>query len=423
MKILDIALKDLTSSFRSTFLLVFMFGIPLLVTGMFYLMFGGNPEETVAEISKTSIVLVNQDIGDPSLAESLQNQPAMMGTSLGEVIENTIRDHFTAQFDVETTGSADQARQFVDDGLYDLALILPRDLSINYMTPYAQSDLLVYHKPENNHKAKMLQTILAHIIDNIAASRIAIDAALTSIPVDKNTESTLQVIVSEVAAQAYRNNPAQYIAVKPIEEKAQNNLIVDMFAPIMSGMMIFFAFFTGTSTAQTILREAEDGTLARLFTTPTKRQAILSGKLLAVFFTVLIQIIVLIIAAQLIFQINWGEWTSVLIVVPAIVLPAASFGVFVNTLVKSTKQSGPIFGGLLTVTGMIGMLEIFAGGASSETLKTISLLVPQGWSMRAISQSIQGAATADLWFTLLIALAWSLVFMSFGLLRFRKRFA
>ena len=36
MKSIHIALKDLTSSFRSAFALIFMFGVPLLVTGMFY---------------------------------------------------------------------------------------------------------------------------------------------------------------------------------------------------------------------------------------------------------------------------------------------------------------------------------------------------------------------------------------------------
>ena len=40
MKAFDIALKDMTRSFRSAFAVVFMFGVPLLVTGMFYFMFG-----------------------------------------------------------------------------------------------------------------------------------------------------------------------------------------------------------------------------------------------------------------------------------------------------------------------------------------------------------------------------------------------
>ena len=44
MKAFDIAFKDLTRSFRSAFAVIFMFGVPLLVTGMFYFMFGNMAE-------------------------------------------------------------------------------------------------------------------------------------------------------------------------------------------------------------------------------------------------------------------------------------------------------------------------------------------------------------------------------------------
>ena len=54
--------------------------------------------------------------------------------------------------------------------------------------------------------------------------------------------------------------------------------------------MIFFAFFTGAASAQSILTEEEKGTLPRLFTTPTPELSILGGKFLAVALTVLVQV-------------------------------------------------------------------------------------------------------------------------------------
>ena len=41
LKIIDIALKDLTRSFRSLFALGMMVGAPLLITGLIYFAFGG----------------------------------------------------------------------------------------------------------------------------------------------------------------------------------------------------------------------------------------------------------------------------------------------------------------------------------------------------------------------------------------------
>ena len=86
----------------------------------------------------------------------------------------------------------------------------------------------------------------------------------------------------------------------------KTNPVLAIVAPIMGGMMIMYAFLTGASTAQSILREDEERTLACLFTTPTDRSTILTGKFLAVFLTVLIQVVTLIVVSHLIFGIDWG---------------------------------------------------------------------------------------------------------------------
>jgi ABC-type transport system involved in multi-copper enzyme maturation permease subunit len=202
-------------------------------------------------------------------------------------------------------------------------------------------------------------------------------------------------------------------------------MLLSIITPIMGGMMIFYAFFTGASTAQSILKEEEERTLPRLFTTPTPQATILSGKLLAVFLTVSVQVIVLIIAARLIFRIQWGDFISVALVALGIVFSASSFGVFVNSFLKNTKQGGVLFGGVLTVTGMLGMISIFAIGspAASQMGDTVSLLVPQGWAVRGLMQSMSGEPLSDLLVTTLVLLAWSATFFSIGVWRFNRRYA
>ena len=144
------------------------------------------------------------------------------------------------------------------------------------------------------------------------------------------------------------------------DAEESQNLLLSIIGPIMGGMMVFYAFFTGTSTAQSILKEEEERTLPRLFTTPTPQATILTGKLLSVFMTVCTQVIVLLIAAHLIFGIQWGDLWSVVLMAAGIIFSASSFGIFVNSFLKNTKQGGVIFGGVLTVTGMVGMISIFA---------------------------------------------------------------
>ena len=190
-------------------------------------------------------------------------------------------------------------------------------------------------------------------------------------------------------------NPGMFITVESAAQVETPNRMLAIVGPIMAGMMIFYAFYTGMTTAETILREDEEGTLPRLFTTPTSRTAILAGKFLAVGMTVFVQVVVLIIAARLIFQVEWGNPLYVTLIALGTVLAASAFGVFANSLIKSTKQGGAIYGGVLTVTGMLGMIKIFTLGVPNRSpmLEIVSLLVPQGWAVRGMLLSSAAAPT------------------------------
>jgi ABC-2 type transport system permease protein len=209
------------------------------------------------------------------------------------------------------------------------------------------------------------------------------------------------------------------------DEEASQNVLLSIITPIMGGMMVFYAFFTGTSTAQSILKEEEERTLPRLFTTPTRQATILTGKLLSVFMTVCAQVVVLLIAAHLIFGIRWGAFLPVALAALGIIFSASAFGIFVNSFLKDTKQAGVLFGGVLTVTGMVGMIEIFAGGSPSAARlgDTVSLLVPQGWAIRGLMQTVNAEAVSAVLVTTLVMLVWSAAFFIVGVLRFNKRYA
>jgi ABC-2 type transport system permease protein len=192
----------------------------------------------------------------------------------------------------------------------------------------------------------------------------------------------------------------------------------------MGGMMIFYAFYTGTAIGESILREEEERTLPRLFTTPTPQAAILGGKFLGVFLTVLAQVVVLILASAAIFGIRWGETISVILAAAGIVCVASAFGIFVNSLLKNTRQGGIVFGGILTVTGMIGMIGIFAMGSPTGQMlsNSVSLLVPQGWAVRGLLQSMNQQPIGEVALTLAVLMAWSAVFFMLGVWRFNKRY-
>jgi hypothetical protein len=70
------------------------------------------------------------------------------------------------------------------------------------------------------------------------------------------------------------------------------------------------------------------------------------------------------------------------------------------------------------------MVKVFtAGSTTSGTLDTISLLVPQGWAVRGLLQTMNGAPLGDVLLTVAGLLVIGAVLFIIGAIRFQKRYA
>jgi ABC-2 type transport system permease protein len=430
MKVLDIAFKDMTRSFRSTFALVFMFGVPLLLTGMFYFMFGGAAKSDQGfSVPVTNVVVANLDQGGANFDLAKAQMPGgAQAHSLGDMILSSLQDKSLASLmKISTAASAEAARADVDSQKDGVAIIIPADFSEQFSALKGQATIQLYKDPTLTLGPSIVQSIISQYMDSMSGAKVAVDVVI------QQTGSSDPALIGQVISQYVAAIPAgdqtsalldlhAPAAKKPASNNTTLSLIVSF---IMGGMTIFYAFFTGTSTAQSILREDEDGTLPRLFTTPTTQATVLGGKFLAVGLTVLVQMTVLLILGRLIFAIQWGSLLPLALVTLCTVLAAATFGIFVMSLLKSTRQSGTVLGGLLTVTGMLGMVKIFTMGSptSPAWADIASLFAPQGWAVRGLSQVMSAAAIGDILLTCLALIGMSIVFFLIGVLRFQKRYA
>jgi ABC-2 type transport system permease protein len=429
MKAFDIAIKDLTRSFRSTFALVFMFGVPLLMTGMFYFMFGGTANSSQGfSIPVTKVVVANLDKGSPSLKSTIATLPSSVqsASSMGDIVVLALQDKSLANLmEVSLVDNAGAARSAVDRQQSGVAIIIPANFSESFSALNGQAVIEMYKDPTLTLGPSIVQSILAQFMDGMSAAKIAVDV------VTKQTGSSDPVLIGQVISQYMSDTQTGYQSSalldtrSPVTTKAPTNPVSLIVSYIMGGMTIFYAFFTGSSTAQTILREQETGTLSRLFTTPTSHSSILGGKFLAVGMTVGVQMTVLLILGRLIFSIQWGSLLPLVVVTTGTVLAASTFGIFIMSLLKNTKQAGAVLGGVLTVTGMAGMIKIFTMGSSSSPAwaDLTSLFVPQGWAVRGLIQVMASSSINDILLTFGVLASMSIVFFSIGVLRFQKRFA
>jgi ABC-2 type transport system permease protein len=427
MKIIDIALKDMSRSFRSLFALMFMFGVPLLMAGMFYFMFGGRADnQSSYTLPVTKVVVANLDKGSPEFtAANIPQGDGVPPASMGEMIVSSFQEkNFADLMSVTTVDSAEAARSAVDKQQAGVAIIIPADFTEKFSNSSGQATIELYKDPTLTLGPGIVESILSQYMDSMSGVSIAVDVAVKQ---TGRSDSQLigQTIQKYMAASPSGDQTAALLDVRsPSTTKTPVNTMMVVISMILGGMTVFYAFFTGASQAQSILREEEEGTLQRLFTTPTTQSTILGGKFLAVGLTVVVQMTVLFVLGRLIFGINWGPILPLAVLTLGTVLAASSFGIFLMSLLKNAKQSAVVFGGVITTTGMLGMIKVFTMGSANATwADTVSLFVPQGWAARGLIQLMDGASLTQILPTCGVLAAMSIVFFVIGVLRFQKRFA
>ncbi len=426
MKTLDIAWKDLRHSFRSAFALVFMFVVPLLTVGLFYLAFGGMGSDGGLELSTVEVRLVNLD------------EPASQagGFSAGGMLADFLASEELADLlHVTEAEDAASARAAVDEQRAAVAVIIPPDFTAAMLGFERRAAVELYRDPTLAVGPDIVKGIVSQFIDGFAGSKIAADVAERQlsehgVPLDVQREQRIMMGYaswSTELGERQREGDSPLVDQRAPEDTASDaeGQLMQIMKPIMTGMMIFYAFFTGANAAQSILAEEEAGTLPRLFTTPTPLSTILGGKLLAVFATLIVQVVVLLVIGSLVFRVTWGAPLPVVLVALGLVILASSFGIFLTSFLEDTEQVGIIFGGVMTVTGMVGLNAMFTGNLSgtSRVTDVMSLLTPQGWAMRGWSIVLQGGDVIDLALTLGVILALGIIFFAVGVRRFGKRFA
>jgi ABC-2 type transport system permease protein len=425
MKILDIALKDMRRMFVNAFFIVLGLIVPFLTAGLFYFAFGGmGSEDDGFELATVQVTVANEDEGGP-------------GFSAGALIVDLLKNAIPDLLEVREVANAGEARQAVDRQEVAVAVIVPADLSRAVMAPEGRAKVEVYQDPTLTLGPSIVEGLVRQVVDAFAGSKIAAEVAGEQLAtegakVDDGTYQHLAMAYTQWAGElgaAEQEGNATFLDLRPIPSSegggGGGDGIADTLGLIMAGMMVFYVFFTGAAAAQSILQEDEEGTLSRLFTTPTPVSTILGGKFLANLGTLVTQVTVLLVTSSLIFGIRWGDLVGVVLAALGLVVLATSFGIMITSFLESTRQGGIIYGGVLTVLGMIGMMSVFTAGipGTDNPMRTASLAVPHGWAVRTFETLLMGGNVGDVLLPLGVMLIAGIVFFSIGTYRFQKRFA
>ena len=423
MKILDIAFKDLTRSFRSAFAVGMMVVAPLLLIGLIYFAFGG------AFSGRSDLPVVNVGVVniDKLPAEFPLDHP------LGEDIRSLFFDEKVEPW-INPSDYADEAsaRAAVDKGEIGVAVIIPQDFTEHFLAGERDSQVHIISDPTMTVTPQAVQNLVAAMLDGVTGSRIAIQTISERYqvvglqPDPAHIQSLVDRYVTWYADfqldMFYHPDRATLVMVAPVAESASERPVQKVLGQLMAGQMVFFAFFAGAYSMMSILREDEEGTLARLFTMPVGRTSVLAGKFLSVFLMVIVQGVVLITAAHYAFGINWGKPLAVLLALTGQVILAVGLGVLLISFVKTTKQGGPMLGGGLTALGMLGGL-FTTGMSMPEAVTKLAVFTPQGWIIKTWQLVLSGQPLHELMIPFAVMMVMGIVMFGIGAMMFRKRYA
>jgi len=372
-----VAATDLRRRFRDRSIIIFGVVAPIVLAAIIGLAFGDGDDFEVR------IGLVDEDRS--TLSTGIARQLASIGED--------------APLRFAPIDDLDRARQLIDDDDIGAALVIPRGFEASLTA--SPRDLMVVRGSDDLFSGDIAIGVADAVAARINASRLVFVTA---------TGAGADPAVALDAAT--KLEPA--LALDEGKLGGEFNIAAYM-APSMALMFLFFTVGIG---ARSLLIEQREGTLSRLRSAPVTDAQILAGKSIAVVATGLLSLLVVYAASTLGLGADWGDPIGVVALIVAVVFAVAGIGTFVTALARTDAQAQ----GYTTMVAFA--LALLGGnftppGDMTETMRSISLVTPNGWALRGFTELGAGhGGMADIatHLSVLLAVAAATGAVSLGLL-------
>lgn len=374
-----IAWNELQVLWKDKGSLAIVFLLPLLLASVF----GGNLaaarssfEEGGEEPAFTlDVFLVNQDAGPYG---------AQIASALREI----------EILNVRRIGSAERADGLIVEGEAVAAIVVPEDFS-QKVDAYEPSELLVIIDPTQPESAGIVTGVMNNIIDGVTLwgeisygvrTVMTESGVLDGATLDQVRAAGAQttgVIMTQLSEM--RQNPAIVVESGDLSsEEPPVDFINSLFAALMPGFAVMFAFFLVPVITGSLFLEKESGSFRRLMAAPVHRGSVLAGKMLAYLLVVAMQVLVL-FALGSIFGMSIGDVPGIILVTVALGLSVTAMGMLVAALARNRKQAdsiGTLLGFALGgISGCVPVGALLLAFRNEGILGNLARLTPHGHAL------------------------------------------
>jgi ABC-2 type transport system permease protein len=279
----------------------------------------------------------------------------------------------------------------------------------------------LYSNPTAPTSAGVVKTILDEFISQVEVGRIGGVVAVTQLVSHGliQPQDAAQIGQRIGAQQAGAAGENSAITIQNTTNSGKT-LQFDVLAYMAPGMALMFLMFTATNGGRGLLAERNLGTLPRLLVAPVTSTQVLGGKIFGIFLTGTAQVLILILASTLLFQLEWGDPWGVLCLVLAAVFAAVGWGMLIAAVAKTPGQVNWIGTALMLSFGLLGgsfiNLQIMPGW-----FQAISKITPNAWGLDGFTTLALGGTLADVIAPILALLIMGAVLFTIAVLLFNQR--
>ncbi len=398
MRILDLAVKDLSQMLRDKRSLLFLVVMPIVFTFFMGFAYRGGSDENADNRIPLAVV-------DPE-PDAVLNKMLVARLDLSDDIR------------VVSTSETD-AMDALHKGEVAGVLVIPAGSSEQAMAG-GETHLTLIADPASAQGQSLYQLLrvpISQLMSAVEISRETTDIVSAADPVAE------QNAAFELAWSKWdMNSRLSLVRVEQAVAKESGDWTGgNPYNQSSPGILVQFAIFGLVTSAQILVQERKSRTLQRLITTAMRPWEIVAGHMLAMFVIVFLQTAMLVVFGQWVLKVGYlREPLGTLLVAIALGLWVASMGLLIGVIAKEEQQ--------VILYSMIAMFLFSALGgtwfpleASGSAFSTIGRLTPSAWAMNGFQNIlIRGLGLESVWMAVGILSAYALGFFFLAVWRFRK---
>lgn len=402
MRIIDLALKDLSQIFRDKRVLLFLVAMPIIFTLFMGFAYKSGKDNDAARDTRIPLGWVNNDAeGNVSrqLFEMLSNSDAVKLVELtSDAVDESVRKGEVAGVLVVPVGYSEQ------------------------LQAGKEAQLTLIADTNSAQGQSVFQSLRTPVTQLMSAVEIA---RLSSETVGKQNDATEFNETFVSASQAWSESDSASL-VKVELAIAEDDFLGDWYGDnpynqASPGILVQFAIMSLVTSGQILVQERKTRTLQRMMSTSMRSWEVIAGHTLAMFGVVFFQIALLVVFGQLAVGVDYmNAPLGTLLVSVSLSLWVAAMGLLIGTLAKDDSQ--------VVLFALMGMFILSALGGtwfplevSSGAFALIGKLMPSAWAMTGYQNILmRGLGLESAWMPTLILLVYAFGFFVLAVWRFRK---